>query len=62
MGHSMGSFIARAWLSMYGNGVDGAIIMGTAGKNSAPCCSVCAGFGMVADNLVIHTVHLLTDK
>ncbi len=35
MGHSMGSFIARAWLSMYGNGVDGAIIMGTAGKNSA---------------------------
>ena len=35
MGHSMGSFIARAWLAMYGNGIDGAIIMGTAGKNPA---------------------------
>ena len=35
MGHSMGSFVARAWLAMYGTGVDGAIIMGTAGANPA---------------------------
>ena len=35
LGHSMGSFITRAWLAMYGNGVDGAIIMGTAGTNKA---------------------------
>ena len=35
MGHSMGSFITRAWLAMYGSGVDGAIIMGTCGTNSA---------------------------
>ena len=35
LGHSMGSFITRAWLAMYGNGVDGAIIMGTAGTNPA---------------------------
>ena len=35
MGHSMGSFVARAWLAMYGNGVDGAVIMGTAGTNPA---------------------------
>ena len=33
MGHSMGSFITRNWLAEYGSGVDGAIIMGTAGKN-----------------------------
>lgn len=35
LGHSMGSFITRAWLAMYGTGVDGAIIMGTAGTNPA---------------------------
>ncbi len=35
LGHSMGSFITRAWLAMFGNGVDGAIIMGTAGTNKA---------------------------
>ena len=35
LGHSMGSFITRAWLSMYGSGIDGAIIMGTAGTNPA---------------------------
>ncbi len=35
LGHSMGSFITRAWLAMYGSGVDGAIIMGTAGTNPA---------------------------
>ena len=35
LGHSMGSFITRAWLAMYGQGIDGAIIMGTAGTNKA---------------------------
>lgn len=29
MGHSMGSFILRNYLCRYGNGIDGAIIMGT---------------------------------
>lgn len=36
LGHSMGSFILRNWLSMYKSAaetIDGAIIMGTAGKN-----------------------------
>jgi len=33
MGHSMGSFVTRAWLKMYGKGIDGAVIMGTAGTN-----------------------------
>ena len=35
MGHSMGSFVARAWLKTFGEGIDGAVIMGTAGTNSA---------------------------
>jgi alpha-beta hydrolase superfamily lysophospholipase len=30
-GHSMGSFVARAYLTRYGNEVDGALISGTAG-------------------------------
>ncbi len=34
-GHSMGSFILRAWLAMYGKGINGAIIMGTAGSSPA---------------------------
>lgn len=29
MGHSMGSFIFRKYLTMYGSGIDGAIVMGT---------------------------------
>ncbi len=29
MGHSMGSFIARNYIAMYGSGIDAAIIMGT---------------------------------
>ncbi|MDK2807291.1 MAG: hypothetical protein PWP24_20 [Clostridiales bacterium] len=32
-GHSMGSFIARAYLATYGSMLDGAIICGTAGSN-----------------------------
>jgi len=35
MGHSMGSFITRAWLKMFGEGIDGVVIMGTAGTNPA---------------------------
>lgn len=31
MGHSMGSFVARLYLSRYGDSLDGCIIMGTAG-------------------------------
>lgn len=33
IGHSMGSFVARAYLSWYGDEVDGAVLMGTSGKN-----------------------------
>jgi len=33
MGHSMGSFVTRGWLKMFGKGIDGAVIMGTAGPN-----------------------------
>ena len=33
LGHSMGSFITRAWLAKFGTGIDGAVIMGTAGTN-----------------------------
>ncbi len=35
LGHSMGSFIARAYLAEYGEGLAGAVIMGTAGSNPA---------------------------
>ncbi len=37
LGHSMGSFILRAWLAMYAKGADadGVIIMGTCGSNKA---------------------------
>lgn len=33
LGHSMGSFIARDYISRYGNTVDGAVICGTSGTN-----------------------------
>lgn len=33
LGHSMGSFVARVYLAKYGELLDGAIIMGTSGKN-----------------------------
>ena len=37
LGHSMGSFILRAWLAMYAKAadVDGCIVMGTCGKDKA---------------------------
>ncbi|MDF2819927.1 MAG: Lysophospholipase [Clostridiales bacterium] len=34
LGHSMGSLVARAYVSKYGNEIDALIISGTAGKNS----------------------------
>lgn len=33
MGHSMGSFVARAYLSQYGEGLSGALLLGTSGGN-----------------------------
>lgn len=33
LGHSMGSFVARAYLSKYGDELSGAVIMGTSGTN-----------------------------
>lgn len=35
MGHSMGSFIVRLYAARYGDSIDGAIFMGTGGKNPA---------------------------
>lgn len=35
LGHSMGSFITRYYLASYGRELQGAVIMGTAGKNPA---------------------------
>lgn len=46
MGHSMGSFVARLYLATYGEEVDAAIIMGTAGPG-AP-----TGLGIGAVNLI----------
>lgn len=43
LGHSMGSFVCRVYLSKYGQALDGAIIMGTAGTNK----SVKAGASLV---------------
>ncbi len=34
-GHSMGSFVARSYISQYGNEIDAAIICGTSGPNPA---------------------------
>ncbi len=45
-GHSMGSFIARKYISQYGNEIDAAIICGTSGPNSA------AGIGIKLANAV----------
>ena len=35
VGHSMGSFILRNYLTMYGSGITGAVIMGTGYRNRA---------------------------
>ena len=39
-GHSMGSFVARGYLSKYGNDVNGAIICGTSGSNPAASLAI----------------------
>lgn len=44
LGHSMGSFIARLYLTKYGNELDGAIICGTGGPNPM------TGFGIFLAN------------
>ena len=46
-GHSMGSFVARAFSSKYADEIDGAVYCGTAGPNPA------AGAGMAVANLII---------
>ena len=43
LGHSMGSFFCRKYISLYGNEFDGAIIMGTGFKNF-----LTLGFGLTA--------------
>ncbi|MDE7087493.1 MAG: alpha/beta hydrolase, partial [Clostridia bacterium] len=35
MGHSMGSFFCRKYISLYGNDLDGAVVMGTGFKSSS---------------------------
>ena len=46
-GHSMGSFVARAFSAKYAGEIDGAVYCGTAGPNPA------AGAGMAVANLII---------
>ena len=46
-GHSMGSFVARAYSTKYASEIDGAIYCGTAGPNPA------AGAGKMVANLII---------
>lgn len=46
MGHSMGSFIMRKYLTMYGSGIDGSIVMGT-----GVMPSIVTGFGVFLCNL-----------
>ncbi len=46
MGHSMGSFVARHYITKYADDIAGAIICGTAGPNPA------AGAGIVAASLI----------
>ena len=47
LGHSMGSFVARAYLSRYAEGLAGAVICGTSGGNPA------AGLGKMLAELVV---------
>lgn len=46
LGHSMGSFILRKYLTMYGKGIDGAIIIGT---GTMP--AIATGFGIFLTNV-----------
>ena len=47
LGHSMGSFIFRKYLTMYGTGIDGAIVMGT-----GVMPSFVTGFGIFLTNFL----------
>lgn len=47
MGHSMGSFIFRRYLTMYGKGIDGAIVMGT-----GVMPAIVTGFGVFMTDLL----------
>ncbi len=47
MGHSMGSFIFRKYMTMYGKGIDGAIVMGT-----GVMPSIVTGFGVFLTNVL----------
>lgn len=42
MGHSMGSFVTRAYLERFGKELDGCIIMGTAGPNPGAAAGIAA--------------------
>lgn len=46
LGHSMGSFIARKYLTMYGKGIRGAIICGTGTKPA-----IVTGFGKILSSI-----------
>jgi len=46
LGHSMGSFIARRYMVDHGDSIDGAVICGTGGKNSA------VGAGIALANII----------
>lgn len=46
LGHSMGSFIARKYLTMYGKGIRGAIICGTGTKPA-----IVTGFGKIVSSI-----------
>lgn len=50
MGHSMGSFVTRSYLTKYGEELPGAIICGTCGPNPA------LGAGLVLTSLIIKTM------
>ena len=47
LGHSMGSFVARDYLSRWADGLSGAIICGTAGPNPAAAAGIRLANGMI---------------
>lgn len=71
-GHSMGSFLARTYLAKYGDGLDAAVICGTAGPNPLIGAALVASKlfsktspkagGKVMDNLAFGSYNNKTDK
>ena len=49
LGHSMGSFVARDYISKFGDELDGVLISGTSGNNPL------SGFGILLANILIKT-------